>query len=376
MKNAIRLRSGRVIGHGAPCFIVAELCNNHQGSPDMALTMIREAARCGADAVKLQKRHAESLLTQEGRNAPYPGKNSFGPTYGEHRKALELDMTAMAACKALAEELGLVFFASAWDRVSLEEMGRLGVELLKISSADMVCVPLLRQAGAMELPIIMSTGMSGLAEIDAAVDILSGYHDDLVLLHCNSVYPCPEERIGLPLMALLRKRYGLPVGYSGHERGLGPSVAAAALGACVVERHFTLDCGLPGTDHAASLAPEAFSRLCGMIRETELALRPMDKALSPDEEAAAKKLRKSIVFARDLPPGHVLTPADLSVKCPGDGVSPLRWDEAAGTVLTVAVSFEEPFAWDKVAPAGNAQRCADARRGEGDGAPRKAAVSK
>jgi len=348
MKDAFRLRSGRVIGGRAPCFIVAELGNNHQGGPDMALAMVREAARCGADAVKFQKRHTPSLFTREGRNAPYAGENSFGATYGEHRDALELDMEAMAACKALAGELGLVFFASAWDHVSLAQMAGLGMELVKISSADLVCAPLLRQAGELGLPVIMSTGMSGYPEIDAAVAILRAYHDDIALLHCNSLYPCPEERIGLPVMAALRQRYGLPVGYSGHEQGLGPSVAAAALGACVVERHFTLDRALPGTDHKASLDPEGFAALCRMIREVERAMLAVDKAVSPGETEAAKKLRKSIVFARDLPPGHVLAPADLAVKCPGDGVSPIHFDEAVGARLAVGVAFEERFAWDKV----------------------------
>jgi sialic acid synthase len=353
MKETIRLRSGRVIGKRHPCFIVAEVGNNHQGKLDIALDMVREAARCGVDAVKFQKRHSESLLTWEGRNAPYKGKNSFGPTYGEHRDALELDLAEMAACKELAEELGMVFFASAWDATSLSQMAELGVELIKVSSADMVCAPLLRQAGAMKLPVIMSTGMSGYPEIDAALNILRNYHENIILLHCNSTYPCPEEHIGLPVMDVLRERYGLPVGYSGHEQGLGPSVGAAALGACVVERHFTLDRNLPGTDHKASLNPEGLESLCRMIREVERALHLREKQIFPSEAATAKKLRKSIIFARDLPPGHVLTPADVTVKCPGNGVSPIHWDDVIGSTMVTAARYEEQFSWDMVMPAGS-----------------------
>lgn len=350
MKEAVRLKSGRGIGQDYPCFLVAEVGNNHQGSLDMALEMVRAAARCGADAVKFQKRHTESLLTLEGRNAPYCGANSFGKTYGEHRNALELSLEEMVEAKRLADELGLIFFASAWDSLSLREMADLGVEVVKFSSADLVCIPLLRQAGAMGVPVILSTGMSTLPEIDGAVNEILKFHDDIVVLHCNSTYPCPEEHIALPVIEQLRRRYKLPVGYSGHERGLGPSVAAAALGACVIERHFTLDRNLPGTDHQASLEPADFGRMAEMVREVEKAMQTREKQVFPSEVASAKKLRKSIIFARDLPSGHVLTEADLMVKCPGTGVSPVYWDDVVGAVLKAMVHFEEPLSWDHVTP--------------------------
>lgn len=351
MKDAVRLKSGRGIGLDYPAFLVAEVGNNHQGSLSMALDMVRAAAACGADAVKFQKRDTDSLLTLEGRNAPYCGANSFGKTYGEHRNALELSREEMAETKRLAEELGMVFFASAWDSVSLAEMEELGVELVKFSSADLVSIPLLRQAGAMGVPVVLSTGMSSLPEIDAAVNELLKFHDDIVILHCNSTYPCPEENIALPVMEQLRRRYKLPVGYSGHERGLGPSVAAVALGACLIERHFTLDRNLPGTDHQASLEPADFGRMADMVREVEKAMLIREKQVSPSEVASAKKLRKSIIFARDLPAGHVLTEADLTVKCPGTGVSPVYWDDVVGSVLKTVVRFEEPLCWDHVTPA-------------------------
>ncbi len=351
MKDAVRLKSGRGIGQDYPCFLVAEVGNNHQGSLETALDMVRAAARSGADAVKFQKRHTESLLTREGCNAPYCGANSFGKTYGEHRKALELGIKDMAEAKRLAQELGLVFFASAWDSPSLREMEDLGVEVVKFSSADLVSIPLLRQAGAMNVPVILSTGMSSLPEIDAAVNELLKFHDDIVILHCNSTYPCPEENIALPVIEQLRRRYKLPVGYSGHERGLGPSVAAVALGACLIERHFTLDRNLPGTDHQASLEPVDFGRMADMVREVEKAMLTREKQIYPSEVASAKKLRKSIIFARDLPAGHVLTEADLMVKCPGTGVSPVYWDDVVGSVLKTLVHFEEPLSWDQVTPA-------------------------
>jgi sialic acid synthase SpsE len=312
--------------------------------------MIDEAAAAGVQGVKFQKRDMEALLTREGRAAPYTGCNSFGPTYGEHRNALELSIGQMAELKEYSESLGLVFFASAWDEPSLIQVLDLDVELLKICSADLVNVPLIRKYAAAGIPVILSTGMSSLEDIDVALAEIRAYHDDVVLLHCNSTYPCPEEQIGLPVMDGLRERYGLPVGYSGHEQGIGPSVAAVALGACVVERHFTLDKTLKGTDHQASLEPAELASMVLMIREVEKAMRVKGKKVFPEEQAAAKKLRKCIVFSRDLPAGHVLAEADLTTRSPRVGVSPVHWDEVVGATLNRPVTHEEPVQWDMLSP--------------------------
>lgn len=344
----ITLRSGRTIGAGHPCFIVAEVGNNHQGDQEHAKRMIREVAATGADAVKFQKRHLESLLTRAGREAPYTGPNSFGPTYGAHRLALELSAAQMAELKTLAESLGLVFFASAWDEVSLTEMLDLDVELLKVCSADLVNLPLLRRVAASRLPVILSTGMSSLEEIDAALAVVRAEHDNVAVLHCNSSYPCAEEQIGLPVMDTLCERYGVPVGYSGHERGVAPSVAAVALGASIVERHFTMDKTQPGTDHKASLEPAELAGMVAMIREVEKAMIVKGKIVFPEEQAAAKKLRKGLVFSRDLPAGHVLTASDLTTRSPLVGVSPVHWDEVLGSVLKKPVKLEEPVQWEHV----------------------------
>jgi len=356
MKEAVRLKSGRAIGPDYPVFVVAEVGNNHQGDVEMALEMVKVAADCGVDAVKFQKRCTRALLTLEGCQAPYGGANSFGRTYGEHRDALELSLEDMTRIKALADELGLIFFASAWDEPSLLQMSELDVELLKISSADLVSVPLLRRAAAMHLPMIISTGMSDLAQIDHSVNEILKFHNNIVILHCNSTYPCPEEQISLPVIAQLRRRYKVPVGYSGHEQGLGPSVAAVALGACVVERHFTLDKSLVGTDHKASLEPQEMGALVRMIREVERAVAVEEKQVYPSEVATAKKLRKSIVYARDLPAGHVLAEEDLTVKCPGTGVSPVHWDAAVGAVLRRGVRCEEFMTWEQVTPAASSRQ--------------------
>ncbi|WP_460033661.1 N-acetylneuraminate synthase family protein [Megalodesulfovibrio paquesii] len=342
---SILLPSGKMLGEGRPVFVVAEIGNNHQGELSLALELVEAAARAGVDAVKFQKRHTRALLTKAGCDAPYTGPNSFGSTYGAHRDALELGMDDMAALKARAEALGLSFLASAWDLVSLEAMLELGMDCVKVASADLVAVPMLRRIGRSGLPVLLSTGMSSLEQIDRAVAELRAWHDRIVLLHCNSSYPCPESELRLPVMRLLKTRYGLPVGYSGHELGLGPSVAAAALGACVVERHMTLDRAMRGTDHKASLAPGEFAALVRMIREVEQAMTGSGKVVTPSERETARKLRKSIVAARDLPAGHLLTEEDLACKSPGTGLLPEHWDEVVGSRLQCAVRRDQQLQW-------------------------------
>lgn len=345
----IKLKNGRAIGPGQPCLVVAEIGNNHQGSEATAREMIDRAAESGAHAVKFQKRETAALLTREGRDRPYTGPNSFGPTYGEHRDALELSLEAMRRLKDHAESLNLTFFASPWDLPSLQGLADLDAELLKIASADLTTLPLLRAAAGLHVPLILSTGMSAMDEIQRAVSEIRRHHSQLVLLHCNSSYPCPPEDVALPAMRRLEQQFGLPVGYSGHEAGLAPSVAAVALGACVVERHFTLDRSLPGTDHAASLDPQGLAQLTAMIAEVQAALSVTDKTVTPTESACAVKLRKSVVAARDLPLGTMLGPEHLTVKSPGDGISPLDWDALIGRVTTRALGEDDQLAWDDVA---------------------------
>lgn len=350
MTETLVLASGRQIGPGQPCFIVAEIGNNHQGKYELAREMIRAAAEIGVHAVKFQKRSIDDLLTQEGQSAPYPGPNSFGRTYGEHRRALELDIAEMAKLKELADSLELIFFASVWDEASLHQMFGLGMEIIKICSADVVNIPLLRAAGALRVPLMLSTGMSCWEEIDRAVGELKRFHQEIIVLHCNSSYPCPAQEIALPVMAELRRRYGLPVGYSGHEKGLAPTIAAVALGACVVERHFTLNRDLPGTDHQLSLDKEQFKTLVAMIREVEAALAVSEKRVYHREAAMAQKLRKSVVARRNLRAGQIITEADITNKSPGTGLSPRCWDAVIGKVLAQEVDKDEKITWEVLQP--------------------------
>lgn len=342
----LTLSSGITVGSGYPCFVVAEAGNNHQGKYDLAREMVLKAAEIGVHAIKFQKRDIDALLTPKGQMMPYYGPHSFGRTYGEHRRALELDIEEMAKLKELAESLGLIFFASAWDQVSLQQLSGLNVEVIKICSADVVNIPLLRQAAGLKIPIIMSTGMSTWEEIDRAVWELTRSNTNIVLLHCNSSYPCPEEEIALPVMLQLQQRYDLPIGYSGHELGLAPTLAAVALGACVVERHFTLNRNLPGTDHQLSLDTMQFKVLVAMIKEVEQAMVVKEKYVFPQEKVAADKLRKSIVAAHDLQEGHIITEHDITGKSPGNGISPGVLDALIGKGIKRKIAKDEIITWD------------------------------
>lgn len=331
----------RLIGAGQPVFVIAEIGLNHNGDPELAAQLIRTAAACGVDAVKFQKRDSHALLTQELYDSPYTAWYSYGTTYGEHREALELSSADLAKLRDLAESLNVVFFASAWDLPSVDVCEDLGVPLYKIASADVTNTPLIERLTATGKPLIMSTGMSTEAEVAAAVDTVLAVHDQLILLHCVSTYPSEFEEINLETIPWLRQRFGLPVGYSGHERGIAVSSASVALGACCVERHFTLDRASKGPDHAASLEAPGLMKLVRDIRAIERARGSVRAGLSEREHAVRAKLGKSLVAARDLPAGHVLTAADLVAKSPGTGISPNALHALIGRPLSRGLQADE-----------------------------------
>ena len=343
----IRLRCGRSIGPGHPAFLVAEIGNNHQGSLDMARKMVRAAAASGACAVKFQKRDMAALFTRAGLDAPYGGVNSFGDTYGRHRDALELSGQALAELMALARSLGLVFFASAWDVPSLRLLVDLGVELLKIPSADCVNLPLLRRAGETGLPIILSTGMSGLSEVDAAVAELRRHHDRIVILHCNSSYPCPDDQVGLPLIEGLRRRYGLAVGYSGHERGLGPTVASVAFAPAVIERHFTDSNDREGPDHKFAMDPANWAKMVEETRILERALGSTDKFIAENEKDTAIVQRRCLRAARDIKAGEVFTRDMIDVLRPATpgAIKPDQIENVIGTKALHDFKYGQELRW-------------------------------
>lgn len=271
------------------CYIIAEVGQNHQGEFTIAKDLLRTAALCGVDAVKLQKRCVRELLSDEEYRRPYDTPHSFGKTYGEHREALELHVDAWVELMAYAREIGVELFGSAWDLTSAAVLQRLGCAQFKVPSAALTNLPLLERLGSFGKPIIVSTGMSTIEEIDRAVEVLRG--SELYLLQCTSAYPAPFDQVHLRAMETLAQRYGCPVGLSGHHRGIAVDAAAVALGARLLERHFTLDRTWRGTDHAASLEPPGLSRLVRDVRAVEAALGSPEKVVLGCEQAARAKLR-------------------------------------------------------------------------------------
>lgn len=270
-------------------YVIAEIGQNHQGDMEVARELITQAKLCGADAVKSQKRDIRTMLTPEEYKRPYNSPHSFGASYGEHREALELSASEYAELFAFARRVGIEFFSSPWDSPSAELLNRLGQRLFKIPSACVTHIPLLRTVASFKKPVILSTGMSTLEEIDTAVSILRSC--ELVIMQCTSAYPCDFTTVNLRAMTTLAERYRVPVGLSGHHRGIAVDAAAIALGARSIERHFTLDRTMKGSDHAASLEPQGLNHLVRDIRAVEAALGSAAKDVLPCEIPSLEKLR-------------------------------------------------------------------------------------
>jgi N-acetylneuraminate synthase len=276
------------VGAGQPCFVVAEIGINHNGDLDVARRMIDAAVSAGADAVKFQKRTIDVVYSAE--ELERPRENPFGETNGDLKRGLEFGEEEYAAIDAHCRDRGIVWFASAWDEGSVDFIEAFDPPCWKIASASLTDDELLRHHRATGRPIIASTGMSTIEQIDHAVEVLG--RDDLVLLHTTSTYPSEIEELNLAVIGTLRDRYGVPVGYSGHEVGLAPSVAAAAMGAVMVERHLTLDRASWGSDQAASVEPQGFTRMVRDIRTVETATGDGVKTVYESERPIIEKLRR------------------------------------------------------------------------------------
>lgn len=322
----------RLVGDGQPCFVIAEGGVNHNGQPELAAELVRIAAACGADAVKFQKRTIEELLTRAALDRPYVNPNSLGPTYGAHRQKLELSEADWVQLRDLATSLELEFMGSAWDRGSTDFLDALNTPVIKTPSAVLTDLDLLEYIARKGRPMIVSAGMSTIEEIDQAVERILRFTDQLILLQCTSAYPSEFEDINLRVMDTFRQRYGVLVGYSGHERGIAVSAAAATLGACVIERHYTKDRTLPGPDHAASLEPVGLEKLVRDIRHIEAAMGTGVKQVAASEIPVRARLGKSVVTARDISRGTVLTADMLTAKSPGDGIAANRLADLVGRV--------------------------------------------
>ena len=330
------------------CVVVAEIGINHNRDPELAAEMIDAAAEAGADAVKFQTFVPEESAADD---APLT-EDQKGRVQGsmlEMVRSFCLDPVHWPMLRTRAESCGVEFFSTPFDIPSLDRLVRLGVRVIKVPSGEIVNLPLLRAIAGTGLPVVMSTGMCELAEVGRAVrELEAADGGPIALLHCTSAYPARANELNLRAMGTLASTFGLPVGFSDHSVGCEAAIAAVALGARIVEKHFTLDKSLPGPDHPASATPEEFADLVRAIRRTESALGTGEKKPVERELAVRAVVRRSLFFRRPLACGTRITPDDLVAMRPGGGFSVERIDEVIGKTLLVDVGAHEALAPEKV----------------------------
>lgn len=315
-------------------FIIAEAGVNHNGSLELAKKMIDAAVDAGADAVKFQTFKAEKVVSRYAPKAEYQKKTTAAEeSQLEMIKKLELDAAAHQTLIDYCKKKNIRFLSTAFDLESIDLLNELGLDIFKIPSGEITNLPYLRKIGALKKEIILSTGMADLGEIEDALDVLmeAGTElENITVLHCNTEYPTPMDDVNLRAMLTIAEAFGVRVGYSDHTLGIEVPIAAVALGASIIEKHFTLDKNMKGPDHKASLEPAEIKEMVRAIRNIEKALCGGIKKPSPSELKNKPIARKSIVAACDIRKGESFTEENLTVKRPGTGITPMRWDEVVG----------------------------------------------
>ncbi|WP_192036937.1 N-acetylneuraminate synthase [Halomonas sp. YLGW01] len=328
-------------------FVIAEAGVNHNGSLDMAIELINAAKRCGADAVKFQTFKADRLVTRNASKAAYqhqavPGSNSQYAML----KALELTDDAFRHLHYHCLDIGIEFLSSPFDVSSATFLDALGMRLFKVPSGEITNLPLLKCIGGFGKPVILSTGMCYLAEVEVALSLLKeAGAGDITVLHCVTEYPAPYAEINLLAMNTLASAFGVSVGYSDHTAGIEIPIAAVAMGARVIEKHFTLDTTLSGPDHAASLAIEDFRQMVQAIRHVESARGDGRKCPAPCERPNLNVVRKSIATQRPVAEGEVITLDHLALKRPGSGLAPSQLEVVVGCRASRAIAADELLDW-------------------------------
>lgn len=321
---------------GTRVLVIAEAGVNHNGSLDMAKRLVDVAAEAGADLVKFQTFKASKIASATAQKAAYQTRNE-GDRVDDGQLAmlerLELDEAAHEALIAHCAKRGIGFFSTGFDLDSLDYLNGLGLERFKVPSGEITNLPYLRKLGAFGRDLILSTGMATLGEIEMAIEALEAAgvpRSRITVLHCTTEYPAPIEEVNLRAMVTIGSAFGVPFGYSDHTEGIEVSIAAVALGATVIEKHFTLDRGLPGPDHAASLEPDELASMVRGIRKIEAALGAGQKRRTASEARNVEVARKSIVASRSIAKGEPFSDVNLTAKRPGTGISPMRWDDVIG----------------------------------------------
>lgn len=325
--------------------IIAEAGVNHNGDLDQALKLIDAAASAGADIVKFQTFKANKLVTTSAVKAAYQ-QISTGVAESQYEMIQKLELSKEMHDQIISHcrKKNIEFFSTAFDIDSLDYLMELGMERIKVPSGEITNLPYLRRVGSFEKQVILSTGMSNLGEIEAAIDVLEQAgtpRKKIIVLHCNTEYPAPMDEVNLRAMRSVGQAFGVEVGFSDHTEGIEIAIAAVALGATVIEKHFTLDRNLPGPDHRASIEPNELTRLVSSIRNVELAMGDGIKRPGPSESLNRPIGRKSLIAATPISKGDIFSEANLTAKRPGTGISPMRLDEVVGRMAQRDFSVDE-----------------------------------
>jgi len=326
-------------------FIIAEAGVNHNGSIELAKKLIDVASESGVDAVKFQTFKAEKLVSKNAQKADYQ-KETTDKTESQFDmiKKLELDLNTHKELMAYCKTKNIMFLSTPFDHDSIELLNNLGLEIFKIPSGEITNLPYLRHIGKLDKKVILSTGMADIGEIEDALDILisSGTQkENITVLHANTMYPTPMEDVNLKAMVTIGNTFDIAFGYSDHTLGIEVDIAAVAMGANVIEKHFTLDKTMEGPDHKASLEPDELKEMVKAIRNIELALGSSIKKPSKSEIPNMQVARKSIVAKTEIKKGDQLSEKNITIKRPGNGINPMRWDEIVGTIAKKDYSEDE-----------------------------------
>jgi sialic acid synthase len=335
----------KTVNDASNCYVIAEIGHNHMGKLDVCKEMFRVAKECGADAVKLQKRDNKSIYTKDLYDQLYDNPNSYGTTYGEHREALEFGLPEFKELQAYSKEIGITFFATAFDLNSTDFLQSLDMPLYKVASCDLKNTPLLKRIAQAKKPMILSTGGGTVDDVRRALEAINPINKQVAVLQCTAAYPCDFSELNLRVIETLREEFpDNVIGLSDHDNGIAMSVAAYVLGARIIEKHFTLNRANRGTDHAFSLEPIGLRKMVRDLKRTRLALGDGVKRQYPSETKPLAKMSKALYAAKDLRAGSVLTMESIAFKSPGDkGLPPYHLEFYLGKTLTLDISEDDFF---------------------------------
>ncbi len=338
---------GKVIQDDSNCYVIAEIGHNHQGKLETAKEMFKVAKECGADAVKLQKRNNRELFTAAGYNRAYDNSNSYGATYGEHREFLEFGEREFKELKAYAAEIGITLFATAFDFSSADFLENLDMPAYKMASGDLKNIPLLTHVAKFQKPMIISTGGGTMEDVNRAYDAIMPINQQLCILQCTAGYPAEFDELNLSVINTYRERFvNTTIGLSSHDNGIAMALAAYMMGARLVEKHFTLNHTLKGTDHAFSLEPTGFRKMVRDLERVKVAIGNGVKQTYDSEVAPIIKMGKKLVVAHDLPAGHTIQREDVAIKSPGDALPPYEIDKIIGRVTRGAMKQDDDITFE------------------------------